>query len=115
MSDLDPFSVEWANALIAATADRASAGGLGGMVTLKGMRRWVTISFEDGRATAAVDEKSSTVLPFKTAQYSAWLAGELNLAEAYTIGDLRAEGPTGPLLAALEVLDDPAVVATLAR
>ena len=46
------------------------------------------------------------MLPFTGQQYQEWLDGSLNLSAAYTKGDLRAVGPTGPLLAALEVFDD---------
>ena len=103
------LSDEWLAALVAATANRASAGGLGGSVTITVPRKKLTVRFDDGKVVGAEDDEVDTVLPFTGQQYDDWLAGLLNLSSAYTKGDLRAVGPTGPLLAALEVLDDPAV------
>ncbi len=112
---LAPLSDEWLAALITATADRASAGGLRGRVTVSVPRKKLTLVFDDGKVTGAEEGDVETVLPFTGQQYQDWVDGTLNLSAAYTKGDLRAVGPTGPLLAALEVFDDPAVRAALVK
>lgn len=112
---LAPLSDEWLAGLIEATANRASAGGLKGTVTLTVPRMKLTVQFNDGKVVGAVPDEVGTVLPFTGKQYDEWCAGSLNLSAAYTKGDLRAVGPTGPLLAALEVLDDPAVRTALSE
>ncbi|MEZ5340131.1 MAG: hypothetical protein R2706_01405 [Acidimicrobiales bacterium] len=113
MSEIKPLSPAWLDAIVAASADRPSAGGLHGVVTLTVPRQKLTIEIADGKVLGARDDEVDTVLPFTGQQYHDWLAGSLNLSAAYTTGDLRATGPTGPLLAALELLDDPLVRAAV--
>lgn len=114
MSDLKPLSEDWLARLIEVTADRPAAGGLCGVVTVTVPRKKLTLVFADGKVIGSQDEAVETVLPFTGKQYDAWLAGDFGLSTNYTKGDLRATGPTGPLLAALEVFDDPAVPSALA-
>jgi hypothetical protein len=102
--------------MVRVTGGRASAGGLNGTVELTlGAREPVVVEFCDGRVTGAAAGTGAAKLGLTQAQLEAWLGGALNLTEAYMKGDLKPEGSTGALLAAFEVLDDPAVVAGLAE
>lgn len=105
------FSPEWATQLIEASADRELVPGLRGVVGFGvGKKPQVVVSFVDGRAVELVEGDPVAHMPFTGKQVEAWLAGDLVLAQAFTKGDLKATGPTGDLLAALELLDDRAVV-----
>lgn len=107
-----PFNDAWATALVAASAERELVPGLCGIVGFGvGKKIQATVSIVDGRAQETDAEEPGVHIPFTGAQALAWRAGELNLTQAYTKGDLKPVGRTGDLLAALELLDDPAVIA----
>ncbi len=108
------FDQAFADALVAATADRADAAGLGGIVELAiGKTKSVVLELVDGRVIGVAEGvgpgEANVRIPFTGAQRAAWLAGEFGLMQAYMRGDLKPEGRSGDLLAALELLDDPAV------
>lgn len=108
------FDADFAGALVAATADRRTVTGLSGLVELAvGKTKSVIIEIVDGRVVGvpeSIEPGSANVrITFTGAQRAAWLAGELDLTKAYMRGDLKPEGRSGDLLAALELLDDPAV------
>ncbi len=112
------FGPEFAAALVAATADRADAAGLSGIVELAiGKTTSVIIEIANGRVIGVaegVEPGGANVrIQFTGAQRAAWLAGELGLTTAYMRGDLKPEGRSGDLIAALELLDDPAVYSQL--
>lgn len=104
-------------ALVAATADREDAGGLAGVVALTiGKSAMLVVAFDNGRVRIVnpVDEgEIDARIPFSPAQFEAWLSGGFNPAEAYMKGDLKPEGRSGPVAAALEVLADPVVISAL--
>ncbi len=104
----------FAAALAEATTGRGSAGGLSGVVELAtGKNTSVVVAFVDGRCEGATDREPGVRIQLTGAQLGAWLAGDLHLGEAYMRGDVKPEGRSGDLLAALEVLDDRAVVERL--
>lgn len=101
-------------ALVAASADRRRGSGLAGRVQLAlGSSSAVVVEIADGRVIAVSRDEPEVRIPFTQAQFQAWLDGDLHLSRAYMRGDIKPEGSSGALLAALEVLDDPAVVAEL--
>ncbi len=104
----DPSSALVAS-LVAATADRVSAGGLGGVVALSLGGVAAVVDLADGRVVGPSSATPEVQLTLTGPQHEAWRAGTLSLAEAYMKGDLKPEGSTRALAAALEVLDDPHV------
>ncbi len=108
------FDAAFVDALVAATGDRRSVGGLSGVVELAtGKTTSVVVEFDDGRCVGVSDREPGVRIQLTGAQIAAWLAGELHLGEAYMRGDVKPDGRTGDLLAALEVLDDRVVVERL--
>ncbi len=108
------FDAEFAEALVAATADRADAAGLNAVVELAvGKTKSVVVELVNGRVLGiaeGVEPGGANVrFQFTDTQRAAWLAGELNLTEAYMRGDFKPEGRSGDLIATLQLLDDPAV------
>ncbi len=111
----DHFNDAFVESLVQATADRSEVAGSSGVVGLGiGKKVLATVEIVDGRVTGSTDADPAVTLVFKGAQVDAWLDGELNLTRAYMRGDFKPVGHTGPLMAALEVLDDPGVVSALA-
>lgn len=113
------FDQDFADALVRATADRADAAGLCGIVELAlGKTSSLVLELVDGRVVGVaegVEPGAANVrIPFTGGQRAAWLAGELDLTKAYMRGDLKPEGRSGDLIAALELLGDPAVYRQLA-
>lgn len=108
------FDTDFAGALVAATADRRTVAGLSGVVELAvGKTKSVIVEIVDGRVIGipeGIEPGNANVrIAFTGAQRQAWLDGELDLTKAYMRGDLKPEGRSGDLFAALELLDDPAV------
>lgn len=100
--------------LVSATAGRRHPSGLTGLVAFGIGSKPVTLVFEGGQVLGATDAEPHAVLALTKKQFEAWGSGELSLSVAYMQGDVKPEGSTGALLAALEVLDDPEVRAALA-
>ncbi len=100
--------------LVTATADRRRPSGLTGLVAFGIGSKPVTLVFEEGQVLGATETAPHAVLSLTKKQFEAWANGELSLSVAYMQGDVKPVGSTGALLAALEVLDDPAVRAALA-
>ncbi|MEZ5377738.1 MAG: SCP2 sterol-binding domain-containing protein [Acidimicrobiales bacterium] len=112
------FDRDFADALVAATADRADAAGLSGIVELAlGKTSSLVLELVDGRVVGVAEGiepgEANVRIPFTGAQRAAWLAGEFDLTKAYMRGDLKPEGRSGDLIAALQLLDDPAVYGAL--
>lgn len=108
-----PLSEEWVEALVTSSAKRDPVDGLDGVVTLAlGKATKVTLNIVSGRVAGQVDAVGDVEVPFTKAQLTAWADGELIPSVAYMKGDLKPTGPTGPFLALLAVMDDPAVIAS---
>ncbi len=108
------FDEDFVAQLVTATADRDDAAGLTGIVELAlGKTKSVVFQLADGRVTGVADGvepgAANVRIQFTGAQRAAWLAGELDLTKAYMRGDLKPEGRSGDLIAALQLLDDPDV------
>lgn len=111
---LAPLSDVWVEAVVAASAQREAIRGLDGIVTLAiGKTTKVTLDIASGRVTGRVDAAGEVEVPFTKAQLAAWADGEFDLSVAYMKGDLKPTGATGPFLALLAVMDDPAVVSAV--
>ena len=109
------FSEEFVAALVAATNERPELIGSSGIVGFGiGKKVLATVEVVDGRVTGPTEAEPEITLVFKGAQVDSWLGGELNLSQAYMRGDFKPVGATGPLTAALEILDDADVIAALA-
>ena len=108
------FDEAFIEQLVAATGERTEVPGSSGIVGFGiGKKVLATVEIVDGRVIGPVEADPVVTLVFKGAQVDAWVAGELNLSQAFMRGDFKPVGHMGPLAAALEVLDDPAVVAQL--
>jgi hypothetical protein len=108
-----PVMPELVEQLRAATAERACASGLVGIVAFGVGSEPPVMAFEQGRVVGPSALRPQATIKLTRKQFEAWSAGELSLSRAYMKGDLKPEGSTGALLAALEVLDDPQVIAGL--
>ena len=107
----EPFTSAWVDELVALSSDRESIAGLSGIVglgvgaKLAAADAEAVVAIVDGRAVGASTELPEITIPFAKNQVSEWLAGEVVLSEAYMKGDLKPVGASGPLFAALELLD----------
>ena len=112
------FDPAWCDLLVS-TCDREDAA-LGDVVVEvqftgapRGRGR-VTFVVEGGRLSSCAPQRCDEAdLHLKTTWDDAWamLRGDLDPNVAYMTGDLKTDGPTGPLLALLSVLRQPAAVA----
>lgn len=110
---IEALSPEWVEALASASAERDGAD-LGGVVAVTiGKTRRAVFEIAGGRVVGASDAEPGVAIPVTGAQLDAWTRGELDLSVAYMRGDIKPEGSTGTLLAALEVLSDPQVSVNL--
>lgn len=107
----------WVNGLVEATTERSlgqdtTPGEPGGRVEFgQGKKTRVPVEVRDGRflAPTVTEGEADVMIPVTKAQLDGWISGELRFSTAFMRGDLKPVGATGPLVAALEVLDDPAV------
>ncbi|MCP3987594.1 MAG: hypothetical protein GY724_00850 [Actinomycetia bacterium] len=109
------LSEGWVAALIEASADRSGAGsGDGGQVAIAiGKTKRAEFRIVDGRVTepdGATDGESGepvgVTIPMTAKQLAAIVGGTESLAQAFMRGDVKPEGATGPLLAAIELFED---------
>lgn len=107
----EPFTPAFVDELVALTGDRAPIPGLSGDVGLgvgskvDASNVSVVMSIVDGRVTGSTDAEPAVVVGLSKKQVPEWLDGSLVLSEAYMKGDLKPVGASGPLFAALELLD----------
>lgn len=107
----EPLTAAWIDELVAATSEREPISSLNGIVGLGiGSKVNVTnasavFSIVEGRATGVSEETPEVAIPFSAKQLDEWMSGDLVLTEAYMKGDLKPVGASGPLFAALELLD----------
>ncbi len=112
----DRFDDAFVERLIAATAERDVVPGFDAVVGFTiGKTQQAVVEIESGRVVRGLDRETEAgiSLVFTGAKADQWMAGEFGLAVAYMKGDFKPVGSTGDLAAALEVLDDPAVIAKL--
>ncbi len=107
----DPFGSEWVEEVVALSAGREPIPGMTGVVALgigskvDTTNAHVFLSITDGIADGSTSNTPDVTLPFTKRQVERWLEGELVLTEAYMKGDIKPVGASGPLFAALELLD----------
>ncbi len=106
----EPLSEAWVDAIIGASVDRPSTPGLNGVAAVTiGKTKRAVLEIVEGRAVAPTGADPEVEIPVTAKQIAAWADGELSLSVGYMQGDLKPVGPTGPLLAVLELLDDPTI------
>lgn len=104
---IEPLSEEWVAGLVTSTVDRPETPGLDGVVTLTiGKTRSASFEIVSGRVTGPTTATADVAIPFTSKQLAAWADGDGSLTVAYMKGDLKPVGASGPLFAALDVLDD---------
>lgn len=107
----EPFTEAFIDELVALSADRPTIPGLSGDVGLgigskvDASKVSVVMAIVDGRAVGTTDRTPEIVIGLSKKQVPEWLDGSLVLARAYMEGDLKPVGASGPLFAALELLD----------
>lgn len=107
----EPFSEAFVDELVALSADRPTIPGLSGDIGLgvgskvDASNVAVVMAIADGRAVGTTSRTPEIVIGLSKKQVSEWLAGSLVLSRAYMEGDLKPVGASGPLFAALELLD----------
>ena len=108
----DPAS-DLVQRLVEATEGRCDGAGLRGRVAFGIGSSTVTMEFIDGRVAGPSDAAPQVVISITGKQFDAWASGALSLTVAYMQGDVKPEGSTRALLAALEVLDSAEVLAAI--
>ncbi len=107
----EPFTPDFVDELVAVSAEREPIPGMSGDVGLgvgskvDASKVSVVMSIVDGRAIGTTDRAPDIVIGLAKKQVPEWLDGSLVLTEAYMKGDLKPVGASGPLFAALELLD----------
>ena len=107
---VDALSEAWVAALVEASRDRSGAGtGVGGQVVITiGKTKRAEFQVVDGRVIeAGVDgDGDGVTIPVTAKQLAAIVDGTESLAQAFMRGDVKPVGPTGPLLAVIELFED---------
>jgi hypothetical protein len=105
----DVASTAWVGALVEASQGRSGCGsGGGGVVAIAvGKTKRAVFSIEDGRVGEPADGEPGVTVPVTAKQLAAIVDGTESLAQAFMRGDVKPEGSTGPLLALIELFEDP--------
>lgn len=107
---IDHLSEAWIDALVEASQDRA--GGSSGIVAITvGKTKRAVFEIADGKVVGAAPAGGSELvaevtIPVTAKQLAAIVDGTESLAQAFMRGDVKPEGATGPLLAAIELFED---------
>jgi len=109
-----PLNAEWVEALVEASSQRQ---GLSGVVAIAvGKTDRVVFEISGGRVVAAAEPGGAQVtIPVTADQLTSILDGTESLAQAFMRGDVKPEGSTGALLAAVELFEDAGFRQRLAR
>lgn len=104
----DRFAV----AVVKASDHRSGSSGLVALAI--GKKQRALLDIVDGRVATAepvtpdeAEAAAAVTVPVTAAQLAAIVAGEESLAQAFMRGDVKPAGATGPLLAAVELFEDP--------
>lgn len=109
--EAEPFTDEFVAELAALTGGRQPIPGLSGDVALgvgskvDDKNAQVVIAIVDGHVTGTTDRPAEAVIGLSKKQVPEWLSGDLVLAAAYMMGDLKPTGASGAIFAGLELLD----------
>ncbi len=106
---VDALSDEWVSAVAEASGHRSGAGRSGRVAITIGKTRRAVLHIIDGEVASADPEPDvdpPVTVPLTAKQLTALLAGDESLAQAFMRGDIKPEGATGPLLAAVELFED---------
>ena len=126
----DALSPAWIEAMVEASRDRQSVAPGGVVAITIGKTKRAVFEIDQGRVRAVPggDEAASegddahgeepaveVTIPVTGKQLTALVEGSESLAQAFMRGDIKPEGATGPLLAAIELFEDDAFRARLAE
>ena len=104
-SSIEPLSDAWVGAIAEASADRQGRSGV--VAIAVGKKKLAVLDITEGRVAVGADPASAEVtIPVTGSQLEAILSGEESLAQAFMRGDVKPEGATGALLAAVELFED---------
>jgi hypothetical protein len=107
--------VDLAAALVGASSDRSGLPGRAVVAVTVGGGDELVIEIVDGRATGpGPADEVEVAVSISADRFSAFLSGDDSLAQAFMRGDVKPVGSTGPLLALVELLEDPEVRRRLA-
>ena len=113
---IDALSAAWVDELVEASDDPSIRASRSGVITLKiGKTKAATLSIVDGRVVGAVDEEATVAVPVTAKQLAALMDGSESMAQAFIRGDIKPEGATGPLVALIELFEDPCFKQRLAE
>lgn len=103
------LSDEWVNAVAEASACRSGAGRSGRVAITIGETKRAVLHIVDGEVAPtdpAPDDEPPVTMPLTAKQLTALIHGDESVAQAFMRGDIKPEGATGPLLAAVELFED---------
>jgi hypothetical protein len=104
----EPLSVAWIEALVDASAERPRSSTSGVVAIAVGKTRQAAFEIRQGRVVAPASPADAGVsIPLSAEQLGSILDGSESLAQAFMRGDVKPEGSTGALLAAVELFEDP--------
>ena len=106
---VDALSDGWVEAVAEASAPRAGTGRSGVVAIAVGKTKRAVLPIVDGEVRpdgAAGDVEPDVTIPVTAKQLDALIAGDESLAQAFMRGDIKPEGATGALLAAVELFED---------
>lgn len=113
---IDALSPAWVDELVEASNDPDIKASRSGVITLKiGKTKSATLSIVEGRVVGAVDEEAPVAIPVTAKQLAAVVDGSESIAQAFIRGDIKPEGATGPLVALIELFEDPCFKQRLAE
>ncbi|MGF1599563.1 MAG: SCP2 sterol-binding domain-containing protein [Acidimicrobiales bacterium] len=100
------MSDDWVAALVEASAGRTGLGRTAVVAFAVGQTKQAVVTIVDGRVEGPSGDAPGVTIPLTAKQLAAIVDGSESLAEAFMRGDVKPEGSTGPLLAAVELFED---------
>lgn len=101
------LSDAWVDALATASVDRSGLGTSGVVAVAIGKTKRAVFEIADGQVLVTrTDQEPGVTIPVTAKQLAAILDGSESLAQAFMRGDVKPDGATGPLMAAVELFED---------
>lgn len=95
----------WIEAAVEASDHRSGPSGV--VAIAIGKTTPAVLDIVEGRVVGAgAADEAGVTIPLTAAQLEAIVTGAESLAQAFMRGDVKPEGATGPLLAAIELFED---------
>ncbi|MDH3684146.1 MAG: SCP2 sterol-binding domain-containing protein [Acidimicrobiia bacterium] len=102
---VDQLSEAWVAAVAEASQHRTGTSGT--VAIAIGKSKQAVLDIVEGRVVGSADpERADVTIPVTQSQLDAIVGGDESLAQAFMRGDVKPEGATGSLIAAVELFED---------